>query len=129
MGHTGAAVMRQHAKAGEAVVLHHVQRILRHRPFGIHSVAGVVLRTCRVAVPPQIHQHHGEMLRQRGRHQVPHHMALGVAVQQQQRRPLPRPAGVQHPGAALHRYRREFWQQHQMRSFHMPPFWALCPAR
>jgi hypothetical protein len=50
------------------------------------AIAG--FRHGRPAVARQVGDHQAEMFGQRRRHAMPHHVGLGIAVQQQQRRPL-----------------------------------------
>jgi hypothetical protein len=66
---------------------HHLDLVQRQRAFRIvdEIVAGRRLRA--VAIAAQIGHDDGEILRQARRHLAPPHMGLGIAVEQQQRRP------------------------------------------
>ena len=93
--------MRHDLKAVKPVVLHHGEGIQRHVALGVIVVLSIRRRTHRIAITAQIHHHHGEMLFQLVRHQVPHDVRLRVTVQQQQGRTLTAAQGVQRASGAL----------------------------
>ena len=61
--------------------------VVGHRAFGIAQVLGIGLRPRAVAVPAQIRNDEREMAGKLGRHAMPAHMRLWIAMQHQQRRP------------------------------------------
>ena len=80
----------------EAQVLHHLDLVLGHAPERVVAVVGLAARLAAVAVAPQIGTHHGEVLRQPGRDQMPRHVRERVAVQQQHGRAVAAVAQVDH---------------------------------
>ena len=100
--HARSPVVRQHAEAFETVVCHDGDGIQRHLSLAVVDVRCIGQRPRRVAVAAHIHQHHGEVLGQRGRHTVPHDHALRVPVQQQQGRSSATDARMQRHAFAGH---------------------------
>jgi len=69
-------------EAGEPETLHHGEAIAPHRALGVGLVVGGGFRLRALAVSAQVHRHHGELAREPRRDQVPHHMRLGMTVQE-----------------------------------------------
>jgi len=87
MADAGAAVVAHDVEAIEAQRRHHLDLVLGGGALAV--VAEVVgSRLAAVAVAAQVGCHHRVVRGQRGRHHVPHHVALRVAVEQQERRAL-----------------------------------------
>ena len=89
VGDAAAAIMAGEAKADMTDGLHHLDHGLGHRALGVGRILGISLRRVRPAVAGQVRDDEAVVLRQRRRHAMPHHIRLRIAVQQQQRRPLP----------------------------------------
>ena len=82
VGDPGAAIMARHGEAVVAQGGHHRHHVARHGALRIGPVVAVVLRHAGAAVAPEIGNHQVEMAGQHRRQPVPHHMRLGIAVQQ-----------------------------------------------
>ena len=87
VGDPRAPVVADHGEALEAEGGHDLDLVLGHGALGIGRVVVAARRLGAVAVAAQVGQHHGEALGQARRNLVPHDVGLGVAVEQQQRRP------------------------------------------
>ena len=86
VGDSPATVVAGDEEAFEAELLHDGNLVTGHRALGIRLVVGGGRRLGAVAVAAQVGDHHAEVLRQARRHQVPHHLGLRKAMQQQERR-------------------------------------------
>src|SRR6185369_17351030 len=87
IGDAPAAVMPRDGEALEAEMAHEGDLVPRHGPFGIWLVVRRRRRLAAAAIAAQIRRDHGEIPRQPRRDLVPHDMGLGMAMEQQQRRP------------------------------------------
>jgi phosphoribosylformylglycinamidine (FGAM) synthase-like amidotransferase family enzyme len=83
MRHARSAVMANHGKRLIAKLLHDLNLILCHGPFGIGDMVRIARWLAAVAIAPQVRDHHSKILRQAWGKPVPHHMRLRIAVQQQ----------------------------------------------
>ena len=93
-----AAVMAGEAKAHVSQRLHHLDHGCCHRALGVGRVLGIGGRGVGPAVAGQIRNDQAEALRQGRRNPVPHDIGLRIAMQQQERRPLPAGARKDAPG-------------------------------
>ena len=87
-----APVMTADAEAHMAEISHHRDDILAHFALGIERAAVAVGRT-RPTIAAQVHDDHPEAMRQLWRQPMPHDVALGKAVQQEQWRTAAAGAG------------------------------------
>ncbi len=87
VGDAAAAIVAREREAHMAERRHELHHHGRHGALGVGRVVASRLRNGRPAVAGEVGDHQGEMPGQLGRHLVPHHIGLGVAVQQQERRP------------------------------------------
>ena len=81
-----AAVVAGDEISPVAELLHHLDHVLRHGAETVVDVVGAGLGQRAVAIAAQIGQHDVIALREPRRDLVPAHVALGIAVQQKQRR-------------------------------------------
>ena len=93
IGDAAAAIVAGERKMHMAELLHRLDHGLRHRALGVGRVIAVALRHVRPAIARQVGDDQREAVGELRRDAVPHHMGLGKAVQQQQRRPLAADAG------------------------------------
>jgi hypothetical protein len=85
------AVMRKNPKALKTQGAHDLDLIPRHGPKALLGMVGLEGRFVGIAVPAQIRQDDGEVLRQTRRHPVPESARLRMPVQQEQRRAMAGP--------------------------------------
>ena len=85
----GATIMRADEEALVAQRAHDLGHVMRHGALRVWRVVGVARRLFGIAVAAQVRADQGETLSQSRGDPAPHHMGLRIAVEQQQRRPLP----------------------------------------
>ena len=86
VGDAPAAVVAAQVELVEAEMAHHVELVFAHAAVGVIAVVGQAARLAAVAVAAQIGGHHGVILRQQRRDDMPVHVREWVAVQKQQGR-------------------------------------------
>ena len=85
-----AAVVSRHAEALETEVVHHLDVVIRHGPEGIAGMVGSAVGFRGIAVAAQVGCDDREGFGQARCDLVPADMGQRVAVEEQERRPLPR---------------------------------------
>jgi hypothetical protein len=83
------AIVAREAESLETERAHDEQLISRRRPLGVLGVAGARSRLGAVAVTAEVGEHDGVLARQDRRDVMPDQVGLRVAVQQEERRPVP----------------------------------------
>ena len=91
--HPAAAVVAGEREVDVAELLHRLDHGLGHRALAVGHVLRVAVGHVGPAIARQVGDDQRELVGQLRRDAVPHHMRLGEAVQQQQRRPLAADAG------------------------------------
>jgi len=86
VSHAPAAVVPDNRKPIEAVVLHDFDHVERHRPLRVVGVVVAVGRFAAVTVATEVGHDHRVVLGELGRDDVPGHVGLRRAVDEQQRR-------------------------------------------
>ena len=115
IGRAAAAVMPGDEISPVAELLHHLDHVLSHGAEAVVDVVRAGLRQRAVAIAPQIREHDVIALRQPRRDLVPARVALGIAMQQKQRRTRSAVTHADHSTARLHvempearKHRRDF---------------------
>ncbi|MEY9460959.1 hypothetical protein ABH973_001372 [Bradyrhizobium ottawaense] len=93
IGDAAAAVVAGQREVHVTEPLHHLHHRLGHRALAVGDVQRIALGHVGPAIARQIGDDQREVLGQLRRDLVPHHMGLGEAVQEQQRRPAAADAG------------------------------------
>lgn len=83
----GAAIVSADEEAIEAELVHQSELVTPHRPLRVGLVVESRVRFRALAVAAQVARDDGEVLGKARRHLVPHHVCLGMAVKEQERRP------------------------------------------
>ena len=84
----------------KAQLAHHLDLVTRHRPFAIWLVIGCRRRLTTITIATQVRCHDRKLPRETWRDFMPHHMRLGMTMQEQQWRTT---AAVPHPNPGLTR--------------------------
>ena len=102
MPDAAAAIVADDREAIEAVVLHDLDHVERHRALRVVGVVLAVGRLAAVAVAAQVRHDDGVILRELRRDDVPRHVRLRRAVDEQQRRTVAAAHDVDRRARGLH---------------------------
>src|SRR5690242_101732 len=88
MGNPSTTIMSNHGELAEPELRHHVDLVLSHHSLRVRDVVFTFGRLAAISVPAKIRNDESEIVGKLRRNLVPHDMSLGIAVEQQQWRPL-----------------------------------------